>query len=219
MSAWGIVGIVLGSFALLIAALGCIPGKLLVTYDAQDGLRLRGSVLWLKLGEKKSTPKGKPEKKAPPKAAEKHAKVRLKTLTEHAGELAELLGKLLRQLGILARSVVVGELRLLCVVSLDDPAGAERYGRICAALYPALGALHETLRVTEKNEQVDIVCACGEEDLIRFRMLLQLRAVHVVCALLPLMPPTVRLLRRLRPGREAAIRARRPKASSPQQSG
>ena len=213
MSAWGIVGLVFAGLALLFAALCCIPGKLLVTYDAQEGLRLRGSVLWLKLGEKKPKPAPAPQaKKAPPKVAGKHEGGKSRILTEYAGELAQLLGKLLRQLGILVRSIVVKELRLACVVDLDDPAAAERYGKICAVLYPALGALHETLRVDEAHESVSIGCACGGKDLLEFRMLLQLRAVHVVRALLSLTPPALSFLRRVRRDGEAASRKRPPKA-------
>ncbi len=219
MGAWAIVGIVFAALALALAALCCVPGRLLILYDAQDGFRLRGSVLWLKFGERKPEPEAEPkkpqkkaQKDAPPKAAEKHAKATFKTVTEHAGELADLLGKLLRQLGVLVRSVVVKELRLLCAVSLDDPDAAVRYGKICAALFPALGALHETLRVNERNEQVDISCVCGGEDRIEFRMLLQLRAVHVLRTLLPLTPPALRLLKDLRPDEEAASRKRPSKA-------
>ena len=114
MGAWAIVGLVFASLALLVAALLCIPGRLLVAYDAQTGLRLRGSVLCFTFGEKKQKPKKeKPPKKEkkeeePPKAAaEKRGASALKALSAHAGELADLLGQMLRQLGKIARSVVV----------------------------------------------------------------------------------------------------------------
>lgn len=217
MGAWAIVGIVFAALALVLAALCCIPGKLLICYDAQDGLRLRGSVLFFTFGGGKPKPEKPPKKEAPkkepPKAAEKHASVDLKTLADHAGELAELLGKLLRQLGGLARSIVVKELKLLCTVGGDDPVDtADRYGTICAVLWPVLGLLHDTLRVNEKNEQVEISCVFDGESELAFRMLLQLRAVHVLRAVLPLTPPALRLLLRLRPTGEAANRKRPSKA-------
>ena len=217
MGAWGIVGIVLGALALLCVALCLIPGRLLLLYDAQEGFRLRGSVLCFTFGGGKPKPKKPPkkeeEKKEAPKSAEQHGSVSLKTLTEHAEELAALLGKLLRQLGKLTRSIVVKELRLLCVVGGDDPAAAAlRYGSICAVLYPALGLLHDKLRVSDKNEQIDLTCDFDGEDLLEFRMLLQLRAVHVLRTLLPLTPPVLRLLRELRQGGAAASRKRPPKA-------
>ena len=97
MGAWGIVGIVLGALALLCVALCLIPGRLLLLYDAQEGFRLRGSVLFFTFGGGKPKPKKSPKKeeakKEAPKSAEQHGSVSFKTLIDHAEELAALLGK------------------------------------------------------------------------------------------------------------------------------
>ena len=221
MGAWEIVGIVVASVVLVFAALGCIPGRLLVTYDAQEGLRLRGSVLGIPLGGGKPKPKKEPEKPQPPKETEApktagtQSPVSLRMLTDHAGELAELLGKTLRQLGKMARRIAVRELKLLCVVGGDDPAeAADTCGTICAILYPVLAVLHETLRVNEKHEQVDLSCAFGGESVLEFRLLLQLRVADVLRALLPLTPPALGFLLRLRRDAKAPSRAPRSKAQS-----
>lgn len=214
MTAWGIVGIVLAALALLIAALALIPGRLLLTYDAQNGFLLRGSVLFFRFGGKDPSPKKKPKAAASePKSEEKKSSLSLRTLTAHTQILSELLGKTVQGLGGVARSTVVKELSLLCRVGGDDPAkAADTYGRICAFVYPALAALHSALRVCEKNERIDLSCAFGEESRLEFRMLLQLRAVYVIRAVLPIIPPAFALLRGLRRDGAAASRKRPPKA-------
>ena len=219
MSALQIIGIVFAAIALLVAALLCIPGRLLVSYDAENGFQVKGSVLFFRFGGgKKSAPKPKskePSSKAAETPAEKHAVPDLRSLAEHAGELTELLGKTLNGLGTIAKSIVVRELSLTCVVGGDDPAeAADTYGRICAILYPALAALHAALRVREDHEEITIGCAFGEESRLSFRTLLQLRAVHVLRAALPLTPPLLKLLRSLRRKRAAATQQRPAKASS-----
>lgn len=211
MSAWAIVGIVLASLALLFAAALLIPGRLLVTYDAQNGFLLRGSVLFFRFGGKSPAPKKQPKPSAP--EAKKPFSLSLRSLTEHTQELSLLLGKTLQGLGSAARRISVRELTLLCRVGGDDPAAAaDTYGRICAILYPTLAALHSTLRVCEKNERIDLSCDFGGEALLEFRMLLQLRAVHAVRAVLPIIPPALSLLRGLRRDGAAATRRRPPKA-------
>ena len=226
MTALQIVGIVLAAIALLVAALLCIPGRLLVSYDAENGFQILGSVLFFRFGGGKQTaPKKekKPKEQSAPteetKPEGKKSSPDLRTLAAHAGELAELLGKTLNSLGTIARSIMVRELSLTCIVGGDDPAeAADTYGRICAVLYPALAALHAALRVREDHEQITIGCAFGEESRFAFRMLLQLRAVHVLRATLPLTPPILKLLRSLLREKAAARQPRPAKASSPPQS-
>lgn len=214
MTAWGIVGIVLATLVLLVAALVLIPGKLLLTYDAQNGFLLHGSVLFFRFGGKAPSPKKKPKAVSPESTSEeKKFSLSLRTLTAHTQILSELLGKTVQGLGTIARGIVVKEMHLLCRVGGDDPAeAADTYGRICAVVYPALAALHSALRVCEKNERIDLSCAFGEESRLEFRMLLQLRAVHVIRAALPIIPPAFALLRGLRRDGAAASRKRPPKA-------
>lgn len=219
MPALQIIGIVFAAIALLVAALLCIPGRLLVSYDAENGFQLRGSVLFFRFGGKqrraqKAKPK-KPSSKTAEALSEKHTSLDLRALTKHTEELSELLGKTLQGLGTIARSIVVRELSLTCVVGGSDPAAAaDAYGRVCAVLYPALAALHAALRVRESGEEITIGCAFGEESRIALRMLLQLRAVHVLRAVLPLTSPALKLLRGLRQDGAAAKRKRPAKASS-----
>ena len=63
MPALQIIGIVFAAIALLVAALLCIPGRLLVSYDAENGFQLRGSVLFFRFGGKqRRAQKAKPKK-------------------------------------------------------------------------------------------------------------------------------------------------------------
>lgn len=212
MNAWGIFGIVLAALALFAAALVLIPGRLLLTYDAQSGFLLRGSVLFFRFGGNAPSPKKKPKADASDPEKQKRS-LNLRTLRAHTQELSELLGKTVQGLGTVVRGIVVKELSLLCRVGGDDPAEtADTYGRICAFLYPTLAALHSALRVCEQNERIELTCAFGEESRLEFRMLLQLRAIHVVRAVLPIIPPAFALLRGLRRDGAAASRKRPPKA-------
>ena len=154
--------ILLGLLALLLGAL-CAPVVARAVYEGE--LQLQVKWLFLTLvqmpseKEKKKKPKKekkkKPEKKKEDKPKEEKEKKpnAFRQFYQYQGipGFIELLRRAVYSLGRFGRGVWnsfrIRELRLLMVITGGDPAGlVEKYGRTCAAVFPALGWLSTHLR-------------------------------------------------------------------------
>ena len=193
-----ILGILL-FIVLLIAAILCIPVKILITYTESDGLDYKIKILFYTL---KSDPKKHTfidilnqlkDLQEMDLSQLNNEKTKASSVSKHGllstfKEVFGLLKFVLYYLRTLLGSFKIKKLYLdiVCADEEDTAEAAINYGKVCAAVYPVLGFIHSYFKVKEKKERINIACDyMAEKSSFSLDTVLSIRVAHIVVALIP----------------------------------
>ncbi len=211
MLALKIIGFVLLGLLALLVILLLVPVRLRVRYETELAATLWVLCVPVRLASKKEKPKTeqkadkpKPKKDAKPGKEEKKKKDVL-ALKQHAKELKENgVAAAVEWLKEVAQRVLKAADRLLAAITVTnlaarvDVAGEDAaqtaltYGKICGAVYPALGVVESKLKV--KKQDVQIAPAfCLEKTRFCFDVRLKVSVWRVLVAALVLLIQYIKL--------------------------
>ena len=155
---------VLLGILLLVTLLLCLPVHLSLTYDGALRIRLRYALIGKTVYPPKSKKKERAEKpsrnkkSSGKKTADRPEPSQFDRLLREEGpsgaariivEIARLAGKAAKRF---LQAVTVDELRLRLIVAAENAADtATDYGKICAAVYPALAVIESAVRVKKRD--------------------------------------------------------------------
>lgn len=200
MSFWGILGIVLGAVALIIALILALPVHILI-YADRNGVKLLYRVLFLTFGKH-------PNPNNPVARAAKEligiSKVsdlgRLKRsvgqtgVSATAAQVADILKQLLGRVVWLLPRCRLNRLHLTAVCTGEDAAeAAMEYGATCAVVYPLVGYLETLIPTRARGEDIRILCDLSQAE-SRFcaDVKLSVRIFHAARALLHIIRENVK---------------------------
>lgn len=177
----------LGVLVLLIVVLS-VPISAHIAYDGKLLIRIRflGIPITLVPQEEKKSKKTSLSKKKKAKTSatkKKKSSSKLKELVELmkqddlAGTLRFLRAVVrlaAKTIGKLLRSITVKRFDLLVVVASNDAAvTAQRYGKVCGVLYPALASIESVMRIRERDIRIEPNFLM-EKSVVRFDVRLRL---------------------------------------------
>ena len=206
-----IIGFVLLGLLALVAILLLVPVRLHVRYREEMATTLWVLFVPIRLLPKKEKPKAEetPDKPKPKKKAkaddDKQKKKDVLDLKQHAKELKEngvaaavewlkeIAGYLLTATDRLLKAITVTKLFARVDIAGEDAAQtALTYGKICGAVYPALGVVESKLKV--KKQDVQIAPAfCAEKTQFAFDVRLKISLWRVVVAALILLVQYIKM--------------------------
>ena len=148
----------------VLAAVLFVPLYVRIAYDGdlKATVRVLGIPVTLLPAEKTDIKPRKNKKKKPAKADKPSQTAEWKQLLMQDGvsgavtflrRLARLAGKAVERL---RKGIVVDRLRFeLCVATEDAADTAVRYGQVCGAIYPAVAALEQAVRVRKRHLRIE----------------------------------------------------------------
>lgn len=200
MSFWGILGIVLGAIALIIALILMLPVHILIRAD-QNGVKLLYRILFLTFG-KHPNPNSVLVRLA--KELTGISRVsdlgKLKQSVGRAGvsataaQIADILKQLLGRIVWILPRCRLNRLRLTAVCTGEDAAEvAMEYGAVCAVVYPLVGYLETLIPTRPRGEDIRVLCDLSQEESgFHADVKLSVRIFHVVRALLHIIRENVK---------------------------
>lgn len=192
----------LGVLVLLIVVLS-VPVSAHIVYEGDLSMRIRvrflGIPIMVEPQAEKKTKKSSSRKKNTEKSIAKSKKKN----SSKIGELVELMQQddlagtlyflrevarvLLQTIGKFLRSITVKRFDLLVLVASDDAAvTAQRYGKVCSVLYPALASIESVVHIRERNICIepDFIL---DKSVVRFDIRLRLSLGRVLALIIGLM--------------------------------
>ena len=180
------IPLIILSLILLLLVLLLIPLRFYILFDKDTEINLKYLLFCFDLNKVNKKPKkeGKSEKgNKENKKFDIRKKINQDGLFRTVYDLVDLLNIILKKVGFAIKHTVINDFEFNIKVSGDDAADtAIKYGKICAAVYPAIGLIESNVKKI-KRQDGNIYCVYDNSlDEFKFRLEIKLSPLFLVMA-------------------------------------